>query len=52
MLLAHHFGRLMRDRQRGGMIFLSSMAALAGGSYIATYAATKSFDIVFAQSLA
>ncbi len=51
VLLAHHFGRLMRDRQRGGMIFLSSMAALAGGSYITTYAATKSFDIVFAQSL-
>lgn len=51
VLLAHHFGRLMRNRRRGGMILLSSMAALAGGSYIATYAATKSFDIVFAQSL-
>ena len=51
VLLAHHFGQGMRSRGRGGMIFLSSMAALAGGSYIATYAATKSFDIVFAQSL-
>ena len=51
VLLAHHFGQGMRESGCGGMIFLSSMAALAGGSYIATYAATKSFDIIFAQSL-
>lgn len=51
VLLAHHFGAAMRERKRGGMIFLSSMAAYAGGAYIATYAATKSFDIIFAQSL-
>lgn len=51
VLLAHHFGQQMRERKRGGMIFLSSMAAFAGGSYVATYAATKAFDIIFPQSL-
>jgi short-subunit dehydrogenase len=51
VLLAHHFGQPMRERKRGGMIFLSSMAAFAGGSYVATYSATKAFDIIFPQSL-
>ena len=51
VLLAHHFGQSMRERKRGGMIFLSSMAAFAGGSYVATYSATKAFDIIFPQSL-
>lgn len=51
VLLAHHFGQLMRQRKKGGMIFLSSLAAFCGGSYVTTYAATKSFDIIFAQGL-
>ena len=51
VMLAHHFGLAMRERRRGGMIFLSSLSAFAGGSYVATYAGTKAFDIVFAQSL-
>ena len=51
VLLAHHFGKAMRDRKRGGMIFLSSMASLGGGSYMATYAATKAFDVILPQSL-
>ena len=33
------------------MVFMSSMAALAGSAYIATYAATKAFDIIFAEAL-
>ena len=51
VLLAHRFGNAMRSRRRGGMLFVSSMAAFGGGSYMATYAATKAFDIIFAQSL-
>ena len=51
VLLAHHFGKAMRDRKRGGMIFLSSMTSLGGGSYMATYAATKAFDVILPQSL-
>lgn len=51
VLLTHHFGAHMRKRRRGGIILLSSLAALGGGSYIATYAASKAFDIILAQSL-
>jgi short-subunit dehydrogenase len=49
--LAHLLGQPMKARGRGGMIFTSSMAAMAGSAYIATYAATKSFDIIFAEAL-
>jgi short-subunit dehydrogenase len=41
LTLAHHFGRLMRDRKRGGIVFVSSMSALAGTSYVSEYSATK-----------
>ena len=49
--LCHHFGEAMRQRKKGGVILLSSLMAFAGGSYCATYCATKSFDIILAQSL-
>ena len=49
--LAHHFGRSMRKRGRGGMIFLTSMAGLVGSSYQVAYCATKAFDHVFAEAL-
>jgi short-subunit dehydrogenase len=49
--LCHHYGGLMRERGRGGIILLSSMAALSGGSYTAAYNATKSFDLILAESL-
>ena len=49
--LAHLLGQPMRERGKGGMVFMSSMAALAGSAYIAMYAATKSFDIIFAEAL-
>ncbi len=51
LLLAHHFGQAMRQRRRGGMIFLTSMAGLAGSSYQATYCATKGFDHLLAEAL-
>ena len=50
-VLAHHFGTRLRARGRGGMIFMSSMASLAGNGLQATYAATKSFDTTFAEGL-
>lgn len=50
-LLTHHLGEKMRQRQRGGIILLSSLSGLTGGAYIATYAATKAFDIVLAEGL-
>lgn len=49
--LSHLLGRRMRERGRGGIILLSSLAALSGGSLTAVYNATKSFDLVLAEGL-
>ena len=51
VLLAHHFGARMRERRRGGIVLLSSLAALSGSAHIAVYCATKSFDMVLAEGL-
>ena len=49
--LAHHFGRRLRERGRGGLILMSSLAGLSGSGYQATYAATKAFDTTLAEGL-
>ena len=49
--LCHLLGGRMRTRGRGGIILLSSLSAFCGSAYIATYAASKAFDIGFAESL-
>lgn len=49
--LCHHLGGLMRERGRGGIILLSSLSGLTGGAFVATYSATKAFDITLAESL-
>lgn len=51
LLFAHRGLSAMRARGRGGLILLSSMSALAGSGYVATYAAVKSFEIVLAEGL-
>ena len=51
LLLAHHFGRRMLARGRGGVILMSSLSGLAGASHVATYAATKAFDWLLAEGL-
>ncbi len=51
LLLAHHFGGLMRARKRGGLIFVSSMSALTGTSYVSEYSATKAHDLVLGEAL-
>lgn len=50
-VFCHTLGRPMRKRGRGGVILMSSMSGLTGGAYLSTYAASKSFDIVLAESL-
>jgi short-subunit dehydrogenase len=52
LILAHYFGQSMRKRRRGGMIFLSSTVAFAGGSGWSNYAASKAYDLVLAEGLA
>lgn len=51
LTLVHRLGAQMRARGRGGIILLSSMSALAGGGYVATYSATKAFDRILAEGL-
>jgi short-subunit dehydrogenase len=49
--LAHHFSRSMCERGSGGIIFLSSLAALAGSAWMSIYPATKAFDQILAEGL-
>ena len=47
----HHFGGQMVKRGHGGIALVTSGAAWAGGSGLATYGATKAFDMLLAESL-
>ena len=49
--LAHHFGREMKERGRGGLLFVASGAAMQGSPNYAHYAATKAFELVLGESL-
>ncbi|HEX9772079.1 MAG TPA: SDR family NAD(P)-dependent oxidoreductase [Steroidobacteraceae bacterium] len=51
LVLVHKLGQQMKAQGRGGIILMSSLSGLAGGAFIATYAAAKSFEIVLAESL-
>jgi short-subunit dehydrogenase len=51
VVLAHHFGSRMLERNRGGIILMSSMSAVAGAALTVTYSATKAFDQVLAEGL-
>jgi short-subunit dehydrogenase len=52
LILTHHFGRLMRQRGRGGIIFVASTVAFAGVPSMSNYSASKAQDLVFAEGLA
>ncbi|MFD4183555.1 SDR family NAD(P)-dependent oxidoreductase [Rhodococcus sp. NPDC058514] len=49
--LSHHFGGLMRDRGRGGIMLLGSLAGYMGSEHQSIYASAKAFSRVFAESL-
>ncbi len=49
--LAHHFGHAMRDRGRGGIVLVASLACLAGSATLAMYSAVKAFQHNFAEGL-
>ena len=51
VLIAHHFSQKMRQRGSGGIILMSSGAALAGGPGNALYAAGKSFELILGEGL-
>jgi len=52
LLLTHHFGEKMTERKRGGIIMMSSIVAFQGVPYIANYAATKSYNLIFSEGIA
>jgi short-subunit dehydrogenase len=47
----HHFGGLMRERRRGGLLLVGSGACYGGGARLAIYTACKAFQLNFAESL-
>lgn len=49
--LVYLLGQHMVARKHGGIILMSSLSAFQGSPYISTYAATKAFNIVLAESL-
>ncbi|MCA9615125.1 MAG: SDR family NAD(P)-dependent oxidoreductase [Polyangiales bacterium] len=51
LTLARELGAPMRERGRGGLIVVSSVAGLRGTETLATYAATKAFGRVLAEGL-
>lgn len=51
VVACHRFGGAMRERGRGGIVLVGSMAGTAGCGRVATYAATKAFDQVLAEGL-
>jgi short-subunit dehydrogenase len=51
LVVAHQLGAAMAARGRGGLILMSSLAATQGSPLVATYAATKAFNLVLAEGL-
>lgn len=51
LLFARTLTPPMVMRRRGGLVLMSSMAGFQGAPRIATYAATKAFNIVFGEGL-
>ncbi|MHA1218556.1 MAG: SDR family NAD(P)-dependent oxidoreductase [Candidatus Heimdallarchaeaceae archaeon] len=50
-ILIDHFGKLMKKREKGGIILISSMTGFQGTPLTAHYAATKAYNIVLAEGL-
>jgi hypothetical protein len=51
LVLSHHYGRLMLERGRGGIVLMSSLGGLMGNPYNVGYAASKAYDYVLAEGL-
>ncbi len=51
LLLARALAPAMVARGRGGLVFMSSLSGNFGSAQLATYAATKAFDLVLADAL-
>jgi short-subunit dehydrogenase len=52
LVLAHYFGRRLRERRRGGVVFVASTLAFAGVPGMSGYAASKAHTLTFAEGFA
>jgi short-subunit dehydrogenase len=50
-LMTHHFAQGMARRGAGGIVLFGSAAGFVGSPNMAVYAASKSFDMIFAEAL-
>jgi hypothetical protein len=51
VLLAHALSGPMAQRGRGGIVLMSSLTAFQGTPFVASYGATKAFNLVLAEGL-
>ncbi len=51
LLLAHALGGPMARRGRGGMVLMTSLSGSQGNPWLASYAASKAFNLVLAEGL-
>ncbi len=51
LVLAHVLGGAMARRGRGGIVLMTSISGSQGGPFLASYAASKAFDLVLAEGL-
>jgi uncharacterized protein len=52
MVAAHVFGASMAARGRGAIVLVSSLTAFWGSAWVATYGATKAFNLALGEGLA
>lgn len=52
MLLSHGFGQQMKKRKKGGIIFVSSIAAFSVMTLWSHYAATKAYCLLLGEGMA
>jgi short-subunit dehydrogenase len=50
-VLSHHFARAMVAQKSGGIIHLASVASFQPAPYMAVYAATKAYVLLFSEAL-
>ncbi|UNT00544.1 SDR family NAD(P)-dependent oxidoreductase [Streptomyces tubbatahanensis] len=51
LALTHHFGARMRERGRGGIMLVGSLAGYLGQGQVSVYSAAKAFSRVFSEGL-
>lgn len=51
LLLCHALGQPMAERGRGGIVLMTSMAGTQGSPLIASYGASKAFNLVLGEAL-